>query len=1496
MQYIKDKENEMMEEEVTRAIALANRNKDLKELAVISSLFGEGSEPELRAALPKAKEYLIMVQERDGLKMKLESQALVSATSPRAGRPARYSASANPDGTPFSKAQIESMKRRRAAKDSTLSHPQAASYIQLLWRGKSARKMMRRRHRSATVISAAWRGLLCRKMTRAERRRWHGVLKDEKRRTTRIQRIAAQRAELALLRRTPASMLADVDKRRRVIAIRVIQRFFRFLFRRRWYILKHGKKNRPSAVVVRGGGAKPAATAELAGQEVADNDDRLTIDVDEEEESAINVSQASFWSRASVSKSTAAEDAEGFDASSGFAPDFRTPMALKNRAGGGGELNVATRRYQGGGEASALRLADLQRRVAAASYENRREKDRKEREAAYAAVGKGSTRGRTRRGYEKLLEVQQVARSKIMERRAVEEIRREDASKRRRRLDRFSRLADLLSNQPSLGKVSANFLARKEGADNNLRDVMAGWKLPRSEKSLARSKRAHKATLNALKAREQWWSLHMGEKFGGGTFDLREVCDFQVEDGAISRRGDERVAGKYDADEASLLWYEYAGGHDENVEKLLHGRTKVREEERMGYLDEEIEGRLKRQEALKINITKCLAREQTKMRAPGKLEGIVGDRKRKLDGAAVCIQRMVRGASARKVVSRQISNFRVAGALQMLVQELGGGGGAKEGAGSLNGAADVLGGVLGSILGGGGGGGGGLGLGLGLGGSAAAARPASGWNGSTSLFQGRGGGKANNSSVPKKGGSGSAPPSPAVYSRINQYLSETPSSNAEGEAGHPSLPSTGGRTPLMKGMLVDVDLGLGAHDKPKAWTPAKIVSVNAGGDVTVEFKKDGGVMNGVRQERVRIRDVTPSTAYLERRGRETTASATATPSTEAKGIFTPNTATLVGETKGGGGGGGSAYSASGEENGEGKMQRHMLDDSAVLGALEGADLATAAMVSSPLRSVEASGAEQVIIVAGTPLSNDSSFLAGGALIGDDDEGGGGGGGGGGSDKENGDENGEENGEESVERSSKFVVPKLNISGVESKEGGYVSPPSSKSPLKSSPSKGSEVVRKIIEHVTKMKEERGGKNTNILGSTFNSAREFVCLNRVRSAIKVVCDGLCAVSGDSSSLLVIFNSLDFASNGFVGVDDVVDVLVCVDASLSLNLASICDPKSVALSLSTWLEKGDGNVNLAEIGSFVRDAARDRNGGDVRAVCLHLGRLMVLAGSKLGVGVGGAGAIDEIWGRGAMSCDVGQFKKGLASLKPKLTADEVHSVIGGITIGEDKRGEDKDGDFVSLSRFADLCFPCRENEMTGRSHRDLQRTLKRHFDTDNRMVKNLMLLCSDVDHDDSGYLDWKMFLRVVESSSLLLTLQQSYVLCLLLTRDGGCKVGYAEITRIARGDYLTMPQALIGSRRAAGGGAGGKGLRGGSPSVGERGAAARSTISRRGGKSDKGKQQQQQQQRASRSMRLLGSGIKKRKEGGEDYAKGKNNTSDGAAGSGGKIRDGLSVTFRD
>ena len=197
-------------------------------------------------------------------------------------------------------------------------------------------------------------------------------------------------------------------------------------------------------------------------------------------------------------------------------------------------------------------------------------------------------------------------------------------------------------------------------------------------------------------------------------------------------------------------------------------------------------------------------------------------------------------------------------------------------------------------------------------------------------------------STPQRAPPSSNPSSPALYSSIHEYGAGL-SVVTRGEEGLPAP------TPLITGLLVDVDMGLGAADKPKVWTPAKILAINPAGDVTVEFD-DGATMTGVRQERVRMRvsaGLTPSTALLERRMQsQNPDDSRSTPAQESKGIHTPNTLTLeaLNQTQSTIGTGrslsrGNSYRSMTDSI----AQKNMLDDTAVIDALQNSDLATAAM-------------------------------------------------------------------------------------------------------------------------------------------------------------------------------------------------------------------------------------------------------------------------------------------------------------------------------------------------------------------------------------------------------------------------------------------------------------------------------------------------------------------------------------------------------------------------
>merc|ERR1712196_262135 len=120
-----------------------------------------------------------------------------------------------------------------------------------------------------------------------------------------------------------------------------------------------------------------------------------------------------------------------------------------------------------------------------------------------------------------------------------------------------------------------------------------------------------------------------------------------------------------------------------------------------------------------------------------------------------------------------------------------------------------------------------------------------------------------------------------------------------------------------------------------------------------------------------------------------------------------------------------------------------------------------------------------------------------------------------------------------------------------------------------------------------------------------------------------------------------------------------------------------------------------------------------------------------------------VGKIFGPGAGTASRDEFRQGLASLKPKLSGEELEGVMQGLGLGRDS------ANLVNLERFIELCFP------STTEHRPLQKMLKKHFDSDVRMLKNF----------------------------LLLTTSQTLPLALLLTRDGGTRVSYTEISRIAK-----------------------------------------------------------------------------------------------------------------
>ena len=252
--------------------------------------------------------------------------------------------------------------------------------------------------------------------------------------------------------------------------------------------------------------------------------------------------------------------------------------------------------------------------------------------------------------------------------------------------------------------------------------------------------------------------------------------------------------------------------------------------------------------------------------------------------------------------------------------------------------------------------------------------------------------------------------------------------------------------------------------------------------------------------------------------------------------------------------------------------------------------------------------------------------------------------------------------------------------------------------------------------------------------------------------------------------IFEKLDFDNNGMIGIDDIVDVTECLDASLNLNLSALTDVRNAALSIGIWLRKSGGTVNIKELANLFHDCAGEGGG-----VFLYLGRLLVLQGASRAA-VGGKEMVGKIFGFGVKAVGRDEFKQGLASLKPKLSVEELEGVMKNLVLGNE---------LINIEQFIELCFP------PTTEHRPLQKLLKKHFDSDGRMLKNFLLLCGDVDYETTGWLEWKIFLRVLTSSTLLLTTSQTLTLTILLTRDGGTKVSYTEMSRIAKGDILSMPQ---------------------------------------------------------------------------------------------------------
>jgi len=1256
--YLNDKENELMEEEVTRAIATANKNKDLKELTIITSLFGEGSKSEVRAAVVEARKYLDMAKKRDAIRNKIESGRMVTAASPRAEK--KHLSGLNPDGKPFSKAQLDRMKRRRACKEGNMIPPQASVWIQAVWRGKVGRRTVKRMGRAQREIARIWRGWNTRCKTSKALKRWRGVVREEKHRNVRVNRIAKQRAELAMLRRTKADELGRVDGWRRTRAARMIQRWARGMFRKPWFVRKHGKKNR---IVVRKDGDY---TVKEGRQGLVDEiEEGLEIEVNEDD-NEVDQSMASFWSRASVNASQAEEDREGFDVDfHHVGKKFSTPAFKIKRSNYSSSL----------GEASALRLADLQRRVATTAQEARREKEKKEREMMEGV----KSNYRARRGYEKLLEVQQEARMRLAERTQVEEGESEKAIRRRKRLDRFERLSRTMENMPTLGKVKEEFVKRKTGKRSEIKEVMRGWKIPESQRGRARAFKMHNDTMRAMRDREEWYSLNVGAQFGGGRVDLRTVAEVDVE-GEMK----EESMGMYDEDDKSMFWWIYCSqGRDTGSNSsLLRLRTKEGSEGRIERMDEGIEESRKRGMELEKGIVRRLAREQRLMKAPEELDRIQGGRVRKLYNAAVHLQRIFRGGAVRTEVRRELKERRVKGALEMIVRELGGG------------EVKGLGGLLGGLgLGGGGGGGG---LTMGGGGKSLFGGTKIAWGAGASKTQ-KGSGKGNvfgkgtaktwggegktggNSapSTPARGeakGENSLPGTPSAISAI-QVASGTPATLEVKTRGADM--GLGSVTPIMVNMLIDVDLGLGSHNKPHKWTPGKVVGVGPRG-VEVEFE-DGDRMKGVDRGRVRVRGGTPDTGLLERRlaaGRGEEGKVGwglgETPVSEVSG--TPSTV---------------------------QLERMRRDNSFKSFTSEGSSDTGRGDIERVIEAVERLGDKENMSTAENAVLSIEHDVGGKVK-----------------------EDGKEGGGEGI------VIPKLNIPSIGSESpagGGYVSPASTsplRSPTVKSPTrKGREAGGKILSHVVGMKKERGGKNTNILGSTGGQQIE---AGRIRS---VMVGARRVFEKTGFSVKDVMEQLDMDDNGFVGADDVVDFLVCVDVSLGTNLNSIADVKSVGICAGTWLEK-TGGVNVKELMGLWDEWMKWGDNWDERIVGLEVGRRAKVRGE--GGGMGGKEVMVGLWDTMAPSVD--EFKRGLAKLKVKLSANEVEGIVKVCKVGE----------VVNVQRVVELCF---SEGGSGNAHRDLQRSLKKYFDRGSRRLEEFLLLMGDVDYDNSGYVDWRRFMRQID-----------------------------------------------------------------------------------------------------------------------------------------------------
>jgi len=1413
--YLQEKESEAMEEEITRAIAIANRTGDLEDLTKLTSLFGEGTLVELRATAPEARKYIEMVNKRDEMKIKFatedtlyqstaasptrkkksaglgrevaenqQSDANSKSTSPLGAKKPKSKIYINADGTPFSKAQIQSSKRRVAAKLKKLSPPQAAITIQLIFRGKTSRDKTRRLHRSATKIQSLVLGWLTRKTTSKDRKRYKDALKEESVRNRRARRIAEQRAELALLRRTPASRLIDVDNRRQNLSVRKIQRFFREIAKRGWFVKKRKAEAKKASYrsVVR---ATKKKTPPVSSSQNLD-EYNLTVKVDdasdneeEAENDAIEMSNASFWGEQSVltSKDT------GFNAKHrSFAPedsmdDFTTPIKHKD--------SILRRDHViHTNQASALRLADLQRRVMAASYEHKRLKEKKEREAAANLNGKNArSHGGARRGYEKLFELQNTVTNMLGERSQKEQSLMEAEERRKRRLNRFRRLCSSLESPPTLSSVDKQKSLRDNKGENKLKELLSGYKLPRSQKAIERSKRAHQQTLNAMEKSGEWWSVNLENQLGGGTVDLRHVApDVNAFD--EWKEGKEKgnpTVDRYNDDEASLFWYAkcVAGREEEKlgkkgvqVKEELFRRTRLTGEAKSAILDAECNNVEKRKSMLTLNIHKVFARHQRLIAAPEALKAMKDGREGRVNDAAVKLQSQFRGIRDRREVGKKLSQSRVAGALQLLVNELSGNGGNNRADKNVSDVAGVLGGLLG--------------VSSNVTTTATTTNPPAEKYETRSLFGStvKKPPRHTQSTIASASASASASATATNLvsntrkttnlaneskfttpnaSPVKHRTATTSTPNLTVQTRDPDLAPT----PLMRGMLVDVDLGLGAADKPKVWTPARILSINPSGDCTVEFDKDGNTMSGILQNRVRMRAVpmlTPSTAVLERRQMREEKDNSYTPMTysEAKisSSNTLSTSIMTVDTP--------EYKDTPMNiaTNEKKMMsrensyrsvlttdnKPMLDDSAVMQALNHADLAEAALSPGPN-----SRSKRKI-----RPSDDSLFSSG-----------------------------------------KVDVPVLNMEliGSEEKEG-YVSPPSV------SPARNMNAIDKIKQQAKVMKQQRlktigSGRYTHNNSLLHLNFSDYVNSARVRSFISKCVDEVANSNGlvgdhvdemlRNKSLFGIFEHLvNGDSEGEIVIEDVRDVFRCLMAELELSVDSFGDIHSCAVSLALFLSGADENeegersdrILLKDLKEFICDC--NSHPANVRAIALHIGRKLEIAGGKLGIS--GGEMLRRVFGDVGM-VDIDKFKKGLSSLKPKLMGgvEDVDDLITFLRLG----GGGHDGDFISINKLEQVGLPATEG-----SHKRLQGIVRHHFENDDKLVKSFVLLCKDMDFDDSGGLSWQAFCKVLDSSTLLLTLSQTCQLCTLLTRDIGSAEGkgivnYMEIKRIAKGEVLTMPR---------------------------------------------------------------------------------------------------------